>query len=269
MHNLSFQRAVLLVFTASSLGGCAAQAPPPRAAERGGQASAGAATGGHAALPPKVCASRTASLTHRPVWWVEDTGQKLCCAPRGEDGPWLLVEPETCVSRYAPWLRLPDIIEPSAATGSQQPDEAVCSPGVEAFVAIPTPEFEARLDSGSLLRLESCLGERCAAAIVAFDSLSRDDQLLFALEGTPTSGANVVWRAGTVRLSVRVVQSREHVVQGERYRLTLTLDGKPLRAIDTTLAYSAPAPTDCPLAHVTSAVREEEPGNVLRAPVEK
>lgn len=155
------------------------------------------------------------------------------------------------MSRYAPWLRLPDIIEASAATGSQQPDEAVCSPGVEAFVAIPTPEFEARLDSGSLLRFESCLGDRCATAVVAFDSLSRDDQLLFALEGTPTSGASVVWRAGMVRLSVRVVQSPELVVQGERYRLTLTLDGKPLRAIDTTLTYSAPTPTDCPLARVT------------------
>lgn len=173
------------------------------------------------------------------------------------------------MSRYAPWLRLPDVIEPSAARGSQQPDEAVCSPGVEAIVAIPTPEFEARVGSGSLLRLESCLGERCAAAVVAFDSLLRDDQLLFALEGTPTSGGNLVWRAGTVRLSVRVVQSRGEVVQGERYRLTLTLDGKPLRAIDTTLAYSAPSPTDCPLARVTSALREDEPGNVLRAPVEK
>lgn len=172
------------------------------------------------------------------------------------------------MSRYAPWLRLPDIIEPSAATGSQRPDEVVCSPGVEAIVAIPTPELEARLDSGSRLRFESCLGERCAAAVVAFDNLARDDQLLFALDGTPTSGAHVVWRAGTVRLSVRVVQSREDVVQGERYRLTLTLDGKPLRAIDTTLAYSATASTDCPLAHVTVAVREDEPANMFRARVD-
>jgi hypothetical protein len=175
----------------------------------------------------------------------------LCCAPRGEGGVWRFVEPETCVSRYAPWLRLPDIIEASGATGSQQPDAAACSPGVEAIVLVPTPELDARLDSGSLLRFESCLGESCAVAVVAFDSLSRDDQLLFALEGTPTSGANVVWRAGMVRLSVRVVQSPEQVVQGDRYRLTLTLDGKPLRAIDTKLAYSAPTPTDCPLARVT------------------
>lgn len=173
------------------------------------------------------------------------------------------------MSRYAPWLRLPDVVEASAATGGEQPSATACSPGIEASVVIPTPELEARLDSGSLLQVESCLGESCAAAVVAFDSLSRDDQLLFALEGTPLSGGSVVWRAAAVRLSVRVVQSREHIVQGERYRLTLTLDGKPLRAIDTTLAYSAPAPADCPLAHVTIAAREDEPGNVLGAPVEK
>jgi hypothetical protein len=116
-------------------------------------------------------------------------------------------------------------------------------------VLIPTPELEARLDSGSLLRVESCLGESCAAAVVGFDSLSRDDQLLFTLEGTPASGASLAWRAGVVRLSVRVVQSRERVAQGERYRLTLLLDGKPLRAIETTLEY--PAPAECPLARVS------------------
>lgn len=154
------------------------------------------------------------------------------------------------MSRYAPGVRLPDVIEPSvAATG--EPQTAVCSPGVEATALIPTPELEARLDSGSLLRVESCLGASCAAAVVGFDSLSRDDQLLFALEGTPASGASLAWRGGAVRLSVRVVQSRESVVQGERYRLSLVLDGKPLRAIETTLAYSAPTPAECPLARVT------------------
>jgi hypothetical protein len=274
----SFQRGVLLLFTASSFSACAAQAPqpaPPRAAMQGGGPSARAEPGehsapaAHTALPPKRCASRAASPT-LPVSWVEDARQKLCCAPRGEGGAWLFVEPESCVSRYAPWLRLPEFVEANAgATGSEQPLAGACSPGVEARVLIPTPEFEAQLDSGSLLRVESCLGESCAAAVVAFDSLSRDDQLLFALEGTPTSGANLLWRAGAVRLSIRVVQSRERVVQVERYRLTLTLDGKPLRAIDTTLAYSAPRSADCPLAHVTIASGEDERDDVLRAPVEK
>lgn len=255
---MSFPRAVvLLVFTASSLGGCAAQAPqsaPPRATEHWKKESAGSALRVPATPSPKVCGSRADFPPHHPVSWVENAREKLCCTPRREGGAWVFVEPETCVSRYAPWLRLPNVVEASV-DATEPPKAAACSPGVEARLSIPAPELEARLDSGSLLRVESCVDESCAAANVAFDTLSRDDQLLFALEGTPVSGASVVWSAGAVQLSVRVVQSREQVVQSERYRLTLTLDGQPLRAIDTTLAYSTAVSPDCPLAKVTSAVR--------------
>lgn len=248
------QLPALLVLTAASLGGCATesrQAARPGTAEPGGGARGGSTPGKHAALPPKECGSRAAFPSQHAISWVEDPQQKLCCSPRREGGTFRFVAAESCVSRYAPWLRLPDLIEPSAATAGPQPSAAVCSPGVEAKVQIPTPELEARLDSGALLRVDSCVGESCSAAVVAFDNLSREDQLLFALEGTPASGASLVWRAGAVQLSVRVVQSREQLAPGERYRLVLTLGDQPLRAIETTLTYSATGPGGCPLAHVT------------------
>lgn len=233
----------LLAFMASSLIGCAVQ-EPARSVASGGSAQAERRV--DAVRAPQECGSRAAFPTRHAVSWVEDARQKLCCSPRAEGGHWLFIAPEACAARYAPWLRLPDVIEPSRAATGEQPNAAVCAPGVEATVRVPASE----LDSGSLLRVESCLAESCAAAMLGLDNLSPDDQLLFALEGEPASGASLVWRGGALRLSVRVVQALEQIVQGERYRLTLLVDGKPLRAIDTKLAYSTPEPGGCPLARV-------------------
>ena len=153
------------------------------------------------------------------------------------------------MSRYAPGVSWPDVVEESAAaTSGEQPNQAACAPGVEARVLIPTSELESRLDSGSLLRIESCLGERCADAVVGFDSLARDDQLVFALRGEPAAGVSLLWRAGLVRLSLKVPQARDSVAQGQRYRLSLVLDGKTLRSIVATLDYAGLGA--CPLARV-------------------
>jgi hypothetical protein len=245
--------ALLVAFV---LNGCAAQATPPTPPTPPRAGAGGGPLAERDVLREpglKGCGSRADFPAHHPVSWVEDRTQQLCCSPRGEGGAWSFVAPEACVSRYAPGVPLPDMVEPSAAaTEGAPPNEAACAPGVEARVVIPTSELEARLDSGSLLRIESCLGERCAGAVVSFDSLARDDQLLFALHGEAAAGVSLAWRAGAVRLSVKVPQLREAVVQGQRYRFSLLLDGKPLASIDTTLDYAAQPPNGCPLARVSA-----------------
>ncbi|MET0794654.1 MAG: hypothetical protein ABW061_24245 [Polyangiaceae bacterium] len=227
------------------------------------------------AVSPEVrkrCGSHADFGSQSAAFWVEDRRQRLCCSPRTEvtgsnHDVWHFVSPEDCVSRYAPGLILPFYIVPDAkTTNAEAGRNENCIPGVAAEVLIPTAEFEPQLDSGSLLRIESCVGSSCARAVIEFDGLARDDELLFALEGSSKAGALLNWNGGMVRFRVRVVQQREQVVEGERYRLTLELDGKPLRAIQTSLSYHSPnvapavsgaGPTSpqCPLALVTLGAR--------------
>jgi len=167
------------------------------------------------------------------------------------------------VSRYAPGLILPIYYTPDSTTTGGEADPAKgCLPGLAAEVLIPTAELEAQIEYGSHLRIESCIGSKCAQAVIGLDSLARGDQLLFALEGNSKAGAHLFWNSGMVRFRLRAAQPREQVVEGERYRLTLELDGKLLRAVDTTLSYKTsstpPAPAfvgptsaQCPVAIVT------------------
>ncbi len=252
--HLRQHRALLVVF-ASWASGCG-KGLPPQVAPFGGPGTASASNAPSGAAPAaalKICGSRSDFALRDQDTWVEDARQKLCCSPRAHGAAWTYVAPEACLSRYAPGLRLPYLVVADSVTpGAEQREAEACIPGVAAEVLIPTAEFEARLDSGSRLRIESCVGSSCARAVVAFDDLARNDQLLFALEGSSQAGANLLWSAGEVRLRVRVAQPREQVVEGARYRLILELDRKPLRTIDTALSYavaSAPAAA-CPLAQV-------------------
>jgi len=216
----------------------------------------------------KVCGSHADFASQYSNSWVEDRRQQLCCAPRAEGqgshfGVWHFVAPEECVDRYAPGLPLPYYYTPDSATPGVETSQAKhCLPGVAVQIFIPTPEFEARLASSTRLRIESCIGPNCAEAVVDFDDLAHHDQLLFALEGSSQAGAFLTWDAAMLRLKLRIVQPREQVVDGERYRLTLELEGKSLRAVDTALAYDSsgavPAPgflgstsSPCPVALVT------------------
>jgi hypothetical protein len=197
--------------------------------------------------------------------YVEDIRQKLCCSPHAEGVEsqfrvWQSASLDQCIGRYAPGVPPPYVITADSTTTSTEPGRVEdCLPGVVAQVVIPTPEFEALLDSGSRLRIESCVGSNCAQAVLDFDNLARDDQLVFALEGSSKAGALLTWNGGAVWLRVRVVQPREQVIEGERYRLTLMLDEKPLRAIDTQLTYHSPnpvagsaasTPPQCPVSSV-------------------
>jgi len=264
---LSEARVVLLAFGVSLAGGCGA----PQALRAAPVAEASAATAPPAASPAvlKACGSHADFGAQYGTSWVEDRKQQLCCSPRTEGkgpdaGVWHFVAPEECVSRYAPGLILPFVEVLDAATTQAEAARAKdCLPGVAVELVFPTAELEARIDSGSRLRIESCVGPNCAQAVIEFDSLARDDRLLFALDGSSKAGAILVWSSGLVRFRLRVAQPREQVVEGQRYRLTLELDGKPLRTIDTALAYqssgtsagsgsaSSPSPR-CPIADVRS-----------------
>jgi hypothetical protein len=148
------------------------------------------------------------------------------------------VAAEECVRRYAPGSPLPYYVTDSSTTLGVEPGRAKdCLPGIAAQVFIPTPELEARFASGTRLRIESCVGSSCAQAVVEFDDLAHNDQLLFALEGSSKAGAFLRWDAAKLRLAVRVLQPREQVVEGQQYRLTLELAGKPLRAVAVALSY--------------------------------
>jgi len=250
-------RGVLLVFAASLASGCAAD--PPRHAVPQGAASAASVPSAPAVSPAvlKACGAR-ANFGH----YVEDIRQKLCCSPHAEGVEsqfrvWRSASLEQCIARYAPGVP-PPYITADSTTAEPSPVED-CLPGVVAQVLIPTREFEALLDSGSRLRIESCVGSSCAQAVLDFDNLARDDQLVFALEGSSKAGALLTWNGGAVWLRVRVAQPPEQVIEGERYRLTLTLDEKPLRAIETPLTYHSPSPVagstastplQCPVASV-------------------
>lgn len=250
------QRGVLLVFVASLAIGCAAD--PARPALPKGAVSVASVPSAPAVSPAvlKVCGARANFGGN-----VEDVRQKLCCSRHAEgiESPlrvWQSASLEQCISRYAPGV--PPSYYIIADSTTREPSRVEdCLPGVVAQVVIPTPEFEALLDSGSRLRIESCVGSNCAQAVLEFDNLARDDELVFALEGRLKAGALLTWNGGAVWLRVRVVQPREQVIEGERYRLTLTLDEKPLRGIDSLLAYHSPSaiaggvastPPQCPVA---------------------
>ncbi|HEY0469594.1 MAG TPA: hypothetical protein VGC79_35635 [Polyangiaceae bacterium] len=260
------ERVALLLFVVSLAGGCGTR--EARHDARTGGAAVESAAKAPVVSPAvlKVCGSHADFGVQYSGSWVEDRRQQLCCGPRAEGigshfSVWRFVAPEACVSRYAPGLILPFVVTADSTTNGADASAAEdCLPGVAAEVLIPTAELEAQLEYGSRLRIESCVGSKCAQAVIEFDSLARDDQLLFALDGSSKAGALLFWNAGMVRFRLRVVQPREEVVEAERYRLTLELDGKSLRAVDTALSYdssravAAPgsvAAAQCPVARVS------------------
>src|SRR6478736_3782531 len=94
----------------------------------------------------------------------------------------------------------------SATSGGEAARIEDCVPGIAVEVLIPTAELEARNEYGTRLHIESCVAETCACAALEFDLLACDDRLLFALEGTPKTGAFFAWSAGMSRLRLRVVR---------------------------------------------------------------